>query len=293
VSEEEEPYFIARTQKRKAEMEGLVVGPHLPWRGMFIRVIAAPIVDKEGEVNGVVTVFSDIDKRKRLQKQRDALSTLVTHDIKNHLAAESLLLQLLEDEFEKKMSDDNKELLRELKLSNERYLSIASTLLEIHRTDLFATDASKESIDLVELLGQVIDLDRHLAETRKVTVKLHAGTETPRVSGISTALRQVFHNVLQNAIYASPEAETIDIHVSKSGSMGCVEIVDRGPGIEQSTIESLFDHPTLDNPLPSNPKSTGFGLYLSRLLIDAQSGRISCTSTKGDGTRFKIELPTC
>src|SRR6202000_3026989 len=60
LPESADPYEIARRERRRAEIEGFVTGEHLPPEGMWIRAHAAPIIGEDGDLMGVVTVFSDI-----------------------------------------------------------------------------------------------------------------------------------------------------------------------------------------------------------------------------------------
>ncbi len=291
IPDEEQPFHIALNERRSARCEGKVFGPRLPKDGVWLRSVAAPVIDNEGELKGVVTVFSDITERKELQAQRDSLATLITHDLKNHLAAESMLLELFHDQFADKLAADELTLLSELKQSNQRYLDIASTLLEIHRTDMFGVQASRTSIPIGELINKVMALDAHFASMRQVELRITGKDEEATVLGIPTALQQVIHNLLQNAIFASEPGSAVEIRVNRDTSWVTIEIEDTGAGIEDDKISSLFNSTVPIKPLPNNPNSSSFGLYLSRKLVEHHGGKINCQSTLGRGTTFTVDLP--
>ena len=292
LPESEEPYEIARGERRPAEIEGFVTGPHLPPEGMWIRAQAAPIIAENGDLLGVVTVFNDITERKRLQTQRDALTTLVTHDLKNHLAGESCFLALLEEEFASTLDAVDLQLLSTLKETSEKFLTICNTLLELHRTDLKAVDSCQVEIDVVQLLESVIQLNAPTVALRGVKLILNTQGSMPKIIGIPSAVHQVFHNLVQNAAAVSPAGETVTIVASGSPSHILVEIKDNGPGIPDEQVAQLFEASKVATKLPTSSFSTGFALYLCRLLVEAHGGKISCQSKMGVGTTFTVELPS-
>jgi signal transduction histidine kinase len=106
----------------------------------------------------------------------------------------------------------------------------------------------------------------------------------PLLYGVPYALKQVFHNVLQNAINASHSGEPLTIRVSQTDTTMLVEIVDTGKGFTADTLSELFRHASSSN-------STDFGLYLTRLLVETRKGTISCKSDPGKQTTFSIYLP--
>ena len=67
---------------------------HLPDGGWF-RVHATPVIDKDGTLHGAIVIFHDITEIRNASRQREALSALITHDLKNHLIGESRLMQML------------------------------------------------------------------------------------------------------------------------------------------------------------------------------------------------------
>jgi two-component system phosphate regulon sensor histidine kinase PhoR len=284
VSPDQEPLELAMREKRSVEVEGLVTGYLLPPDGVWIRVKAAPILDADGTAIGGVTVFSDISKRITAQKQRDTLAALITHDLKNYLAAESMLAEELLLQAPAKFETEEIQLINELSQASSRYLEIVSTLLEIFRTGIFKDEFEMEAIDTASLLESVVALSHHAAKLKSIEIKLDATEPMPALHGVPYALKQVFHNVLQNAINASRIGEAVTIRVSQTDSAVLIEIVDTGKGFAADNLSELFRQSSSSN-------STGFGLYLTRLLVETHKGTISCKSDPGKQTTFSIYLP--
>ncbi len=285
---EQEPYSIALNEKRTAQVEGLIVGDDLGPEGLWIRSTASPVINEKNDLLGVVTTFQDITQSKRVQQQRDALSALITHDLKNHLASESMFLEMLAQEFSDKLSAEDVELLARLRFANFRYLEIANTLLELQRTTLHSTTLKHEKVDLQEVINAVLQLNQAVAVKRNILLSLRANEDLPKVMTVRSAIQQVFHNLVQNAINASESGQSVKISITNGRSSLVVRIADEGPGISQELIDAFT------NSRPVTPQalgSSGLGLYLCRMLVEAHGGKISLKSKAGEGTSFTVELP--
>lgn len=288
---EQQPYAVARHQKKATQVEGFVLGGKLGPEGMWIRSIASPVIDDKGDVVGVVTLFSDITERRRLQKQRDTLATLITHDVKNYLVAESAFLEMLKDDLEGSLDKEQLEFLSQLRKGNKQFLEISSTLLEIYRADLFAVESFRGKIDTLQLLESVLKLNAHSATLRGIELKVNKSDHLPALVGIASALQQVLHNLVQNAVDVSSKGDTVEVNVTGHSKSVVFEIKDQGPGMPAEQVQSLFAASKVASSFRSSVSSTGFGLYLCRLLVDAHGGEISCESKVGAGTTFRVNLP--
>lgn len=288
--EDEEPIFIALTEGRAVESVGFVTSQHLPPEGIWIRTIASPVKNENGDVIGGVTLFQDITKSVKLKKQRDALATLITHDLKNHLIAESGILEVLVDELSDAVDPEIKDMLTEQVASNFKYLELASTLVELCRTEMLSTKDNMNLIEIPDLLKSAIDLNTLHSANTGVEVVLNIEPNLPAVRGIFPALQQVFHNLVQNAIFVSDQGETVTVTARRKDDFVEIEIADKGPGIPEDRLKTLFDPSTAATHVRTS-SSTGVGLHLCRLLLDLHGGKLTCVSEVDQGTSFFVQLP--
>ena len=247
-------------------------------------------MDGDGEISGVVTVFQDITEAKRLQRQRDSMATLLTHDLKNHLASLDMILETYLEPAASMLSSECAQLLVDLRESNKQFLEISNSLIELYRTDLYSVESCRGEIDFSQLLESVVELNRPLALACNVQVSM-SDCKHVRMNGIISALRQVFHNLLHNAIKASPSGAVVELETSASPTHIRVSITDHGVGMSKDRIQALFDSSRVSTSLNIGSTSTGFGLYLCRMIIEAHGGTISCESEPDTRTTFTVELP--
>ncbi len=286
---DQEPIVVAIRERRPHEMIGYVTSEHLPAPGRWVRSHAAPIFDEHDQLLGGVTVFTDITERVRLQRQRDCLAALITHDIKNHLAAERMFLDdLCESE---DCSAEDKQIISDLQASSDKFRRIAESLLELFHLNVFGDKQSVQPVDLTGALKKAIELSVLEATNRRVRVDEQFGGEHPVVRALPGVMFHVFHNLIQNAIEASSADSVVSIMVSSDSAVITVSIVDRGAGMSAEEIALLFSPPGVAGKTSRSVTSSGFGLYLSHMLIDGQGGSLTCTSKQGEGTTFTVVLP--
>ena len=107
------------------------------------------------------------------------------------------------------------------------------------------------------------------------------------VSADASRLRQVFENLLSNAMKVQPEAEPVLIVLDAFDGWASVSIADRGPGIAAEMFLYLFDQFSAG----SGSVGLGLGLYLARGIVDAHGGSLEVDSHSGGGARLIIRLP--
>jgi signal transduction histidine kinase len=103
-------------------------------------------------------------------------------------------------------------------------------------------------------------------------------------------LGHVLSNLIENAIKFSDDG-AITIAAHSSNDHVAIEVVDRGAGIEQERLATIFSGPAPTAQI-SAPSGTGLGLYLTRRLVEAHGGSIGVESTFGKGSTFTVVLPS-
>lgn len=290
IPPESEPLIVAMREKEPCEMEAFVRGKTLPNSGRWVHAHAAPIL-KEEVVKGGVTVFHDITHRLQLEEQRNCLSALISHDIKNHLSAEVTFLDLLLHQLPDSLNPRLLKLIDELKKTNLRFLQISNSLLEMSRARLFGPEY-RQLIDLVEVTKNVVELNQLGAAERSVRINLRFDEEVVQVESIAAVLHQVLHNLLLNAIEVSSAGQEVQLSLGVRDGLVVCDIVDHGPGMTEEQVEHLFDPARVASHQPMTSNSTGFGLYLSGILLAELGGKISCSSEVGKGTTMRMTLPS-
>jgi len=143
---------------------------------------------------------------------------------------------------------------------------------------------SAEDISLNDLVREVLAL----YESMGVPIEPHLADDLPRVPADPTLLRQVMHNLIQNAIDALAGAEAPRIVVtSRLAAEGILlSVRDNGAGIAEDIIGRIFEPY-----VTSKPKGTGLGLAIVKKIVDEHRGRIQVENVQPHGAHVSIVLP--
>lgn len=183
----------------------------------------------------------------------------------------------------------------ELMLAQAEHLSrLVSQLLDLSRLDASATAFEAERIDVGDLLHSLVSEARLSHPTALIEVKAPLGL---RVEGDEQRLRQVFTNIIGNAVRFSPLGESVTVVASKHGSgrdaSARVAIRDRGPGISPADRKRVFERFwQVDEPTPTGGGGAGLGLAISQRIVEQHRGQIEIAEPVTDGDPVE-ESGTC
>jgi signal transduction histidine kinase len=215
------------------------------------------------------------------QASLDELSSTIAHEIRNPIAAaKSLVQQMGEDP----QSVENVEYARVALDELDRVERRISHLLKFAKEE----DYVMAPVNISTVVDGALTQLRSKLDTAKVSAVRNYITG-PTVVADAEKLRQVFANVLDNAIDAFdsvPENRRIDVFIENGGQQATVRLRDNGCGIAPEKIERIW------NPFfTTKEKGTGLGMAISRKIVEAHAGTMDVASEVGRGTEFVVTLP--
>lgn len=147
----------------------------------------------------------------------------------------------------------------------------------------------RSPLDLAELLPEILTEMKILAQQKEIGLRL-ASRETAVVQGDRAKLRQLFLNVLDNAIKYTPPKGNVTVDVSRVPAYAKVTVADTGKGIPEAVLPRIFDRFFR---VERNSSQVGFGLGLpiAMAIAKAHQGRIEVRSTLDEGSTFTVWLP--
>ncbi len=219
-----------------------------------------------------------------------AMAGSLVHEIKNPLSTINLSAQLLQEEWKDASTPKEQRALRRLEVMSsevQRVERIIDTFLRFTERHKLALEVKS----LNEMLEDIAEFMTAKAERSGVQIRLGLSSSLEAFSFDVDLVRQVFHNLVQNACQAmSPEGGELILktdRVERDGIQYAVgAVTDTGPGIEGDKLERVFElyYSTRDG-------GTGFGLAISRRIIEEHGGFIEVQSAKGKGSQFSVYLP--
>ncbi|MFO7965949.1 MAG: HAMP domain-containing sensor histidine kinase [Desulfobacterales bacterium] len=228
------------------------------------------------------------DELIQLHKVR-AVGTLtagIAHELNNPLNNIMLSAHLLTEDYENLSDADKKEIMNDIVEETNRSRNIISNLLDFARQ----SSSQVEPLDLVKLLEDTIRLASNQIKLSGIKIEFHAPANLPQIHGDVQQLRQVFLNLLLNAVDASSKGGKIQVFVLPADEPNyvAVKIMDFGTGIPEHILHSIFD-PFFTTKVKG--KGTGLGLSVSQGIITKHGGRIQVHSREKKGSTFTVTLP--
>lgn len=237
-----------------------------------------------------VELYGELASRRtaviELNQVKNDLIAMLAHDFKGPLTTIVGFADVLAED--PQFDAEARQFLGMISSSALRLASLATDTLALSRLE-----QNELSLDLtrVDLAALVRDITRVFSVTRPIEVR--ADDEALFVTGDAGRLRQVFENLIGNAIKYSPGGEAIEVSLREKRGGVEVSVRDRGIGIPKSDMGKLFGRfARAHNAREAGISGTGFGLYLARTIVDMHGGRIAVESREGAGSTFRVFLPT-
>ncbi|PYO23255.1 MAG: hypothetical protein DMD88_04260 [Candidatus Rokuibacteriota bacterium] len=274
-----------------------------PWRGAVqgltrarrrfpAHLAVSCVFDEKGQVLGTVGVLRDLTEQVATQQrliQREKLASLgemaagVAHEIRNPLGGIKMATNLL-----------SSSAMNDRRISQEMAQSITSGIAEIEAIIADLLDYARETrLDCQEyalgrILAPVVEACAADGRARGVRVVAHGLEDAVVASVDGQRLRQVFTNVMQNALEATERQRSgrVEVRLHQRETAGVVEIADNGVGIQPEHREKIF--------LPfytTKPTGTGLGMAIVKKIMDLHGGEIEIDSAPGRGTTIRLIIP--
>ncbi|MCF6387505.1 HAMP domain-containing histidine kinase [Mycobacterium sp. MBM] len=147
-------------------------------------------------------------------------------------------------------------------------------------------------VDLLALASDAVHDAQTVAPERRIRMEVFDGPGTPEVLGDEARLRQVFSNLMSNAVQHTPPSAGITVRVGTDEDNAVLEVCDEGPGMNAEDAQRVFERFYRADSSRTRA-SGGFGLGLSIVdsLVAAHGGAVSVDTAPGQGCRFRVSLP--
>ncbi|WP_448702211.1 sensor histidine kinase [Mucilaginibacter sp. AW1-3] len=236
-------------------------------------------------------VYRTIVEQKKLAELKDDFINNMTHELKTPIATISVAIEGLQNF---NALNDPEKTRRYLETSREqltRLNQLVTKVLNIAAFEGKEVDLAVTPIKMDDLVNDIIRSEKAKAtKTVSFSYANRDGIET--ITADVFHLRNVLHNLIDNAIKYSGDAVDIVITVYTEDNMACISVKDNGIGIAPADAAQVFDKfyrvPTGNI---HNVKGTGLGLSYAKYIIEAHGGSIAVKSEPGNGAEFIIALP--
>lgn len=300
---------LALSGKEKYNPEFRIIRPdgtihHIKAYGEVVR-------DAQGNPQRMIGVNIDISDRKEAEallqrtnqelmsatRLKDEFLANMSHELRTPLNAILGMTEALLEEIFGQINQKQKQFLETIDSSANHLLSLINDILDVAKIESGQIELERHPVNISALCQSSLTFIRQSALKKRIQVQVKIPFHLPALDGDERRLRQVLINLLNNAVKFTPQGGQITLKVSVINNLDDsnylrLAIIDTGIGISSDNIKKLFKpFIQIDSSLSRQYEGTGLGLALVKNIVELHGGKVSVSSTEGQGSAFMIDLP--
>ncbi len=286
------------------------------WNGTFVNkkkngeiycedAAIAPLINDRNEVFAYFAIKEDVTKRIKaeelISKQKSELEKLneskvrffsiIAHDLRGPIGNILSMLEIYEDMIKNEEFKDAEEALAITKDTAERSYELLSHLLAWGHSQMKTLKPKKDRFLLVSVVKEVVELNVVNSNSKNIKIIIF-GDKDAFLDADLEMIRTVFRNIIGNAIKFSNNDSCIEIQICSTHKSVEISVLDFGVGIPEDKLNDFMNDHLIETTFGTKgEKGTGFGLQLSKELVQANNGAFEVKSIVGKGTRVLMKFP--
>ncbi|MFD4816858.1 two-component system histidine kinase PnpS [Peribacillus butanolivorans] len=279
----EEIFRTEKTIKRQVKIPLAIERKHF-------EIYGAPIIGTHDEWKGILLIFHDITELKRLEQMRKDFVANVSHELRTPITSikgfsETLLDGALKDE------KTLKHFLSIILKESDRLQELIQELLNLSKMEQQEFVLKTGDVDITNVLGEIQEMLIGKLKEKEVSLEIKASSEPVFIEGESDRIKQVFINLITNALTYTPNGGWVTVNVTENEQTVDIVVQDSGIGIEEKELPRIFERfYRIDKARSRDSGGTGIGLAIVKHIIEVHKGKIKVESTPGSGTTFTVTL---
>ena len=277
----------------------------LPDTGRKVMLLNACQLNRAGE-DMILLAIEDITDRKKLEelrsenerlifanKTRSEFLAIMSHELRTPLTSVIGYSLILQGRTQGKLNKKQMLFVDNILKSSKHLLTLINNILDMAKMEAGKLEMAIEEISVPDTINEILNLIKENAAEHNIILKKEFDPEMKAIKADRRAVKQIFFNLLGNAIkFSKQEGGIVTVSVKREGDMVKISVSDTGIGIKGEDMPRLFqEFEQLDSGIARKYEGTGLGLAITKHLVELHGGKIWVESIAGKGSKFTFLLP--
>ncbi len=264
-------------------------------RSRHYEIFFTPVKDNQDKIVNGAIILHDITRLKEIDQMKTDFVYIASHQLRTPLTGIKWFIKLLEKEIVKNgnITTREKECLEQIALSNDIIIKLVNDLLNVSRIETgHKFKIEKSSFGLSGLIKEILKDNIVGVKGNGITIKVNSRPVKLKLKADRTKIRQVIHNLVNNAIKYSGKGGIVEIIIKQDKKLTVISVADSGIGIPKNQQQNIFGKFfRADNASAKGLPGSGLGLYMAKAIVEAHDGEMSFKSAVNKGSTFIFTLP--
>ncbi|UCE20955.1 MAG: response regulator [Candidatus Aminicenantes bacterium] len=248
------------------------------------------IIIKRGlEKRNLIQETESLKREKKLMEEN--FITMVSHQLRSPLVVILQYFEVILRGMVGDVSERQKEMIKKAQNRLENLMNLINDWLDVARLDSGQIIEKLKPLSLKKMIERLLEEMQPLAQEQDIQLELNPSSVNENVMGDEESLKQVFSNLITNAIRYNKPKGKVKIRIKENKDFIITEVQDTGIGISKDHLPFLFDEfYRIKRTEVQKTKGTGLGLSIAKKIVDAHGGSIQVSSEEGQGSTFTVFL---
>lgn len=270
--------IVKEAQQGRSDDTVFVRGEHT------YRIFASPVL-REEKVRGVVLLALDVSARYAAEASRREFTANVSHELKTPLTSISGYAEIIASGIAK--NEDVPVFAGKIHAEAKRLVALVNDILDLSRLDEKQGLGNKENVPLLPMLKGLEESFRSIAQEKDIELRVEGSNAT--VEGYPTLLRELFHNLIDNALKYTPAGGHVTVALFQDGGHPICTVTDTGIGIPKEHQPHVFERfYRVDKSHSRQTGGTGLGLAIVKHVAEVHHADVKLESEPGKGTKMIV-----
>lgn len=228
---------------------------------------------------------------KTLRHSRSDFASVASHELRTPLSIVKWYSEILLDEDMGPLNDEQKKYLKVIQTSNERAISLVTSLLNVSRLELDTFSVSPEPLLIHSVIEEVLKKQERKIGDKKLSINIDKEGEMLPISLDKGITFFILKTILDNAISYAHESTSVIVMVKQTPALCTVSVRNTGIGVKENEKDFVGTKMWRGSNVPDEEKGAGLGLYMVKILLSKIGGTFFFESKENDSFIATVNIP--